>query len=207
MENLVLIGIGGHATACIDVIRSTKRFNVLGYINKHEVLNNTFGLDYLGDDQCSFAFIPDVSFLIAVGQLGEGTIREQLYSALKIQGARFPLITSPYAYVSDHARIGEGTIIMHGAVIQAGAVVGENCIINDRALLEHDTIVGNNSHISTGAILNGQVSIGDRCFIGSGAIVKNNVNIYQSATVGAGSVVLSNVGSHQIVVGNPGRIL
>ena len=33
MKNLILIGGGGHAKACLDVVLTTKIFNVIGYID------------------------------------------------------------------------------------------------------------------------------------------------------------------------------
>ena len=42
MQNLVIIGSGGHAESCLDVITSTKKFKVLGYIGEeiNENLSN-----------------------------------------------------------------------------------------------------------------------------------------------------------------------
>ena len=74
--------------------------------------------------------------------------------------------------------LGEGTIILHGAIINANVKVGKNCIINSKALIEHDSIIGDNCHISTGTIINGGVKVGDGTFIGSGSITKQSITIY-----------------------------
>ena len=50
MKKLLLIGAGGHATSCIDVIKSTKKFKVSGVvINKHN--QNYTKLEHIGNDQ------------------------------------------------------------------------------------------------------------------------------------------------------------
>ena len=37
------------------------------------------------------------------------------------------------------AKIGHGTVIMHGAIVNSGSVIGEN-VLNSKALIEHDLI-------------------------------------------------------------------
>ena len=33
-KNIILIGAGGHATSCIDVIETTNKFKIIGLIDK-----------------------------------------------------------------------------------------------------------------------------------------------------------------------------
>lgn len=42
---------------------------------------------------------------------------------------------SPRAYISKHASIEIGTIVMHDALINAYAEIGKNRIVNSKALL------------------------------------------------------------------------
>ena len=34
MKKIILIGAGGHAESCLDVINLTKKFKILGFIDK-----------------------------------------------------------------------------------------------------------------------------------------------------------------------------
>ena len=52
-------------------------------------------------------------------------------------------------------KIGEGSIIMHGAIINACAEIGKNTIINTGVLIEHDTLIEDNCHVATRAVING----------------------------------------------------
>ena len=61
---------------------------------------------------------------------------------------------------------------MHGAVVNAGAVVGRNCIINSQSLMEHDATIGDHCHVATAAVVNGGVRIGAGTFIGSKACIR-----------------------------------
>ena len=53
-------------------------------------------------------------------------------------------------YIEPCSSVGEGTIIMHMAMVNSGAIIGANCIINSMALVEHDVVIGNNVHVATG---------------------------------------------------------
>ena len=130
--------------------------------------------------------------LITVGQIQTPDRRIRLYQLATKLGFQLPVIIAPNSHVSRHATIGAGTIVMHGAIVNAGARVGCNCIINTGALVEHDATVADHCHISTGAIVNGDANIGTGSFIGSGSVVREGVTIEQRSVVGMGLAVRHN---------------
>jgi len=129
--------------------------------------------------------------LVTVGQIKSSAVRIRLYEQLKVLGFELPTLISPLAYVSQHAEIGEGTIVMHRALVNAGATVGSNCILNSRCLVEHDASIGNHVHISTGAIINGSARVRDFSFIGSGATIVHEVTVPEQSFIRAGQLVTS----------------
>jgi len=137
--------------------------------------------------------------LITVGQIQNPNTRMRLYKQLKSLKAELPVVTSPHAIKSRYASLGEGTILMHGCIVNSNAKIGVNCILNSQALIEHDVIIGNHCHISTGVLINGDVQIGDGSFIGSGTIIIQGIRIGKSVVIGAGQVVLSNVPDGAII--------
>jgi sugar O-acyltransferase (sialic acid O-acetyltransferase NeuD family) len=193
-EKIILIGGGGHCKACIDVIEQQGCFAVAGIVDVPEKQGQTvLGYPVIGTD----ADLPELirSFpvvLITLGQIKSPSRRMELFNKLHRMGGRFPMIQSPLAYVSAHARVAEGTIIMHHALINAGASIGRNCIINTKALVEHDAVIGDHCHISTGAIVNGGVRIGDDCFLGSGSISKEYITISPNSFIRASSLIVKN---------------
>ena len=195
MSEILLIGGGGHALACADVIEQQNIFRIAGFVCPIQSINRRL-LKYplLGNDE-DIERLQGVysNALVAVGQIKSPNIRVDLYQ--KIIGAGFsaPTIISPYAYVSPHAVIGFGTIVMHGAIINAGASIGSNCIINTGAIVDHDVIIEDHCHISTGAVINGQVIIGEGSFIGSGSLIMQDISIGPRVVVGMGQVVRTNL--------------
>jgi sugar O-acyltransferase (sialic acid O-acetyltransferase NeuD family) len=202
MDKILLIGAGGHARSCIDVLEEENQFEIAGLIEKGESISNeSLGYPVIGtDDDLKVLRQQYKNALITVGQIKIPKIRIKLYQLLKELDFTLPVIVSSQAYVSKHAQIGEGSIIMHGVIINANAKIGNNCIINNRALIEHDAIIGNHSHIATGAIVNGGVSVGSESFIGSGVVTKQYISIGNNCSVGAGVTLKSDVKSCQVII-------
>jgi len=193
-EKIILIGGGGHCKSCIDVIEQEGRFTIAGIVAVPEKKqHNVLGYPVIGADADLEELIktfPNV--LITLGQIKSPNRRMELFNMLKQMGARFPVIKSPLAYVSPHAQAAEGTIVMHHALINAGARVGRNCIINTKALVEHDAVIEDHCHISTGAVVNGGVTIGSGSFFGSGAVSKEYTSIPANSFIKANSLIPKN---------------
>ena len=189
--NLILIGAGGHARACIDIVEQEAKYTIAGIVGLPEEWQaRHLGHTVFGSDSDLVTLRQRfLNALITVGQIHTSHHRKRLYDQALDLGFTLPTIISPRAYVSPHAVIGAGTIVMHGAVVNAGASVGTNCIVNTNALLEHDAAVGNHCHVSTGTILNGGVKVGAGSFVGSGSLIKEGVEIGEDCLIGMGSTV------------------
>ena len=201
MDKILLIGAGGHARSCIDVLEEENQFEIAGLIEKDESLTDAnLGYSIIGFDDDLLALRQQYNHaLITVGQIKSPAIRVKLFQLLKELDFSLPTIISPKAYVSKHAQIGEGTIVMHGAIVNANAKIGNNCIINNTTLIEHDAVIGDHCHIATGAIINGEVSVENETFIGSGAVTKQAILIGKNCVIGAGVVLKNDIESNKVV--------
>lgn len=190
-SNLIIVGAGGHARSCIDIIENQNNLQIVGLvslINQIKEVNLGYPIIGIDSDLPSLAKMYQFAF-IGIGQLGNADRRINLYNLLVQLGFKLPTIISPTSYISKYATLGNGTIAMHGATINAGASIGVNCIINSHALVEHDSQVGDHCHISTGVILNGSVEVGCGSFIGSGSKIKHGIRIGRNCVVGMGVTV------------------
>lgn len=194
-ESIVLIGGGGHCKSCIDIIESDDRFTIAGIVDVKEKLHQkVLGYEIIAcDDDLSVLVKKYSNVLITIGQIKTADTRKNIFELLKRLRANFPVVISPFARVSKHATIGEGTILMHNTVVNAGAVIGENCIINTGAIIEHDAVIGDHCHISTGAIINGGTIVKERSFIGSNSMAKEGVEIGENSVIGGGITVRKSV--------------
>lgn len=188
---ILILGAGGHATACIDVLEAEGKHVIIGIVGiPGEVGKKILGYPVIGSDSDIPALLKQCrDVLVGIGQIKTSQPRKTLFSLAKAHGARFPVVCSPFAYLSPKASIGAGTILMHGAIVQAGAMAGINCILNSRCLLEHGVRVGDHCHVSTGTVLNGDVKLGSDCFIGSGAVVREGVRLPAGSVIPMGKIL------------------
>ncbi|STP09627.1 NeuD/PglB/VioB family sugar acetyltransferase [Helicobacter cinaedi] len=187
---LVLIGGGGHARACIDVIEQENRFKIYGIVDSFALQNGiseVLGYPILGGDELLESLYTQIKIaFIALGQIKTPTHRMRIYQNLKTIGYNLPTIISPLAYIAKGVNLKEGSIVMHHALVNANAKIGTACIINSKALVEHDCVVEDFCHLSTASVINGNCHIGEGSFLGSNMILAHN------AAVAPNSVLYNN---------------
>ena len=189
MHRLIIIGAGGHAKSCIDVIECEKKYKILGLVDKNKIKKLGAYKILANDSSLDKIKILSKNAFIGIGQIKSANLRKKMFLKLKKIGFNLPVIKSPHSYISKNSSIGEGTIIMHGAYIGPNVKIGKNCIINNYSHLEHDCQIGDNSHISTRVVLNGSVIVGNETFIGSGTIVKENIKKKKKSIIKFGSLI------------------
>ena len=189
MQDILLIGGGGHCKSVIDVIELEGKYTIAGIIDKKALIGQeVLGYKIIGCDDDLEQLISKYKYaMVTVGHIKSNTLRIKLFNKLKHIGYALPPIISPISYISKHSFVDEGTIVMHHALINANSKIGKNCILNTKSLIEHDCIVDDNCHISTGAIVNGGVIVKENSFIGSNSTTKEYIEV--DGFIKAGSLV------------------
>ncbi len=188
--NIILLGGGGHCTSVIDVIEQENKYNIKGILEPNATETHVLNYPILGNDDLIPSLINENTFfLITVGQIKSYSIREKLSRILTQYQAQIATVVSPLAYVSKHASISEGTVVMHHAFVNADAHIGKHCIINTKSNIEHGTIIEDLCHISTGAIVNGDSKVKRGTFVGSNATISHCVVVDENSIVGANKFI------------------
>jgi sugar O-acyltransferase (sialic acid O-acetyltransferase NeuD family) len=189
MKKIILIGGGGHCKSVIDVIEQEDEFQIIGIVDKPELLG-TKVLSYpiIGNDSDLSNLAKKYQYaLVTVGQIRSSALRMKIFDLAIKSGFSIPAVISPRAYVSKHAIVGTGTIVMHDALVNVNAKIGQNCIINSKALIEHDVIIEDHCHISTASVINGGTTVKANTFYGSNATSREYMEV--GGFIKAGSVV------------------
>ena len=202
-KNLILVGGGGHCKSVIDVAESAG-YTIKGILDLPEkVGEKILGYPIMGTDKDISEFVHEVLFLVTVGQIKDASLRINLHQKIVNAGGKLATVIASTAHVSKYAKIGEGTVVMHQAMINADAVIGKSCIINTFANIEHDVVIEDYCHISTGAMINGNCKIGRGTFFGSQSVIINGLEIVEECVIGAGSTVRKDLKQKGIYSGNP----
>jgi sugar O-acyltransferase (sialic acid O-acetyltransferase NeuD family) len=207
-EGIVLLGGGKHCKVVLDVLDQMGGYRVHGISDLPGKLGDPVVDGYKIDMEDAGLQTALISARFAFVSHGEKPdLRRKLYQMASKAGYEFPVLTSPFAYVSPYSRIGQGTLIVHGAKVNPSARVGLNAILNTGSVIEHDCVIGDHSHVAPGAVLCGGVQVGQMTMVGAGAVVIPDVRVGDNALIGAGAVVTKEVPSNTVVVGNPARIV
>lgn len=205
MQDIIVVGGGGHAKVVLSILKKMTNFRVVGYTDQSD-RGALLGLPYLGPDSGLAEFNKDsCGAVLAVGQVGLGHRREEIWTKIRSEIDRFPVIASPRAVINEEVELAEGVVVMDGAVINPGAAVGRGAIVNTNSTVEHDVIVGDWVHIAPGATISGNVKIGSHSMIGAGAVVIEGRTIVENCIVGAGATVIRDLTESGVYAGCPAR--
>lgn len=199
MADVIIIGAGGHARVVADIVLC-QGHRVLGFLDDSPTASGAYGIPLLGPVD-SYKEYPHARFLIGIGS---AAVRQKLAS--RLEGVTWHTAIHPTAVISRlGVTIGEGTVVMANAVVNAGARIGRHCILNSGSIVEHDNDISDYVHISVGAKTAGTVTIGDGTWVGIGATVSNNLTVCGGCMIGAGAVVVKNIDAPGTYVGVPAR--
>ena len=201
MEQILILGNGGHAASLADTIERAYEYRIAGYIVNS---GGSHRADYpiIGtDEDLEYLFRQGIhNAAIGVGYLGQSDVRARLYEKLKRAGFCLPVICDPSAVISRHVAIKEGTFIGKGAIVNTESTIGKMCIINSGAIIEHNCRIGDYSHISVGSVLCGGVGIGEAVFVGANATVIQEKVIGKNCIIGAGTTIRKNMEDNSMFI-------
>jgi sugar O-acyltransferase (sialic acid O-acetyltransferase NeuD family) len=202
-KTLLIWGAGGHGKVAADTALAMGSYSRIAFVDDDPKMYgaSVLGFDVIGGMD---AIPAGAEVFIAVG---DNLHRAQVAARLEALGVRLATLRHPSATISSFASVGEGTLIMPRAVINAGAILGGNCVLNSGAIVEHDCVIDNFVHLSPAACTGGNVHIGEAAHLGIGAIVLPGVSVGARAVVGAGCVVHRNLPENVVAVGVPARII
>lgn len=202
-NDVLLFGASGHAKVLIDILeRQGER--ILGLVDDDPALTGTVLLGYavLGGRERVQA-LAAISPLVTIVGIGANGPRMQIAQWLGEQGLATVTAIHPGAQIARDTRIGAGSTVMAGCVVNPSVEIGVHAIINTGACVDHDCFIADFAHVAPGCHLCGGVRVGKGVLVGVGANVVPGVRIGDWATVGAGAVVIRDVPPGGRVAGNP----
>lgn len=203
MNDVVIVGAGGHARVVVDILQQNGDYNIVGLVDETNV-DGFWEIPIIGTDE-NIQDIFNAGARNAFVAIGSNERRKRIISFLEGIGFKLINVISRSAIVSERIKLGTCIAVMPGAVINAGSVIEDGCIINTNASVDHECNLGNCVHIAPGTNIAGNVKIGECTFIGTGSCAVDGITIGANVLVGAGTVLIRDIEDNCTVVGSPAR--
>ena len=182
-EKLLLVGAGGFGRVVLE--HAVKEYEC-AFLDDGDH-STADGVKVIGKTSELDRFYPEYPLLLVT--IGNNALRERIYKQAKTIGYRFPNLIHPSAYISPHAKLGNGNIVLNNAVIQNNAECGDGCILNPGVELHHDSAVGNYCLIYTNSVVRSLTHVRDRVWIGSNATISTYADVPDDMVVPDGMVI------------------
>jgi sugar O-acyltransferase (sialic acid O-acetyltransferase NeuD family) len=207
---ILLFGASGHAKVALDILRKQDLYIPLGVVVAawDGMPATILGLPVLGTDRNLHAIAEAHGVRMGLVAAGDNFARERIVSTIRTMLPDFTFATAihPSAQVGEDVVIGDGTVVMAGAVINSATRIGQFCIVNSQASVDHDNVLEDFASLAPGVVTGGNVTVRRGAAIGLGASISHAVEIGEHSVVGAGAVVLRAIPPRCIAFGVPARV-
>ncbi len=210
MKKLLLIGASGHAKVVLDVFERQGKHEILGFLDGRLEKGSSFmGYQVFGNES---VLLEDqwqditTEFFVAIG---DNWTRHLVVEKIRtmIPGAVFATGIDPSAIIGRDVRIGSGTVIMPGVVVNACSKIGDFSLLNTHSSLDHDAIIDDFSSLAPGVVTGGNVHVGKFSAIGLGAHIIHGIRIGEQVVVGAGTLVNKHLDAGKVYYGMPAKAI
>lgn len=205
---IVIVGAGSQGATVADILQRAREAGAAavpaGFVDDTPELFGTtiLGLPVLGPVS-SLAAIQHDAIVVAIG---DNRLRRIVTERLVAGGERLATAIHPFASIAPTSRIGEGSMISTGALVQVRARIGRGVMLSTKSSVDHDSVLGDFAHLSAGATVGGKVRIGDETLIALGASVTSGMKVGARTIIGAGSVVVRDISDDVVAFGVPAHV-
>lgn len=217
-EPLVLIGSGGFGREAAELVTAInaaheaetgrRRWHLLGFLDDNRELwgrpvsatRVLGGLDSLGE-------LHDARVAVCTGHPGNFSSKKLIVERLDLSPERYATLIHPTAVLPPSCDLGEGTVILAGAVATTDVEIGAHVGVMPHTVLTHDNRLDDFVTVGAGVRIAGGVRVEEGAYLGSGSLIRENRTIGSWALVGMGAVVTRDVPAGEVWAGNPARFL
>jgi len=142
-EKIFVFGASGHAKVVIDIIERQGLYEIAFLADDDPALK--------GKEIYNYQVIGGKPELLAtdirqgIVAIGSNRARGSVTTWLKANGFELVTVLHPSAQLARGVNIGNGTVVMAGAVINSDTSIGNDVIVNTRASIDHDCVIDQRS--------------------------------------------------------------
>ena len=208
MENILILGAGGHAKVIVDIVDLEGKYNLVGIIDQNLAEKKPLlGYPLLGKEEDLPKLIKEHAIKGIIIAIGDNFIRSKAATRIKENYPKlsFPSFIHPKTAIAKDTKVGEGTVIMAGVSVNPGSTLGNFCILNTNSILDHDSSMGDFSSLAPGVTVGGDCIIGSYSAIGIGATILHGIQIGEHSVIGAAALVNKRIPPYTVAYGLPAK--
>ncbi|MCZ2845106.1 MAG: acetyltransferase [Candidatus Bathyarchaeota archaeon] len=210
MNKIIVVGASDQSRCTIDVIEQQKAFEIYGVLDKNLPKGDFFaGYKILGYLEVIGELLQNREIHGGIVAIGDNFTRSKIVKEILTLYPDFQFVNAihPSAIIGKNVKIGSGSLLMPGVILNNNSGVGDHCILLTRSSLDHDSTLGDFSSLSPGVTTGGRVSIGKCSAIGIGASILHCKTIGDHCVIGGGALINKNVDNGSVAYGVPARIV
>ncbi len=208
MENILILGAGGHAKVIVDIVEEAGKYNLVGILDQNFAEKEPLlGYPLLGKEEDLPKLIKEHAIRGIIIAIGDNFIRSEVAKGIKenYPELSFPSAIHPKTIIAKDVKIGEGTVIMAGVSINPGSTIGSFCILNTNAIFDHDSSMGDFSSLAPGVTVGGDCQVGSHSAIGIGSTILHGIKVGEHSVIGAASLVNKRISPYTVAYGLPAK--
>lgn len=141
----------------------------------------------------------EYKILVTSGYRGMNGLRSRICKEVKEKGYQLQSFIHPDANVYAD-KIGEGNIILEGAIIGKHVCIGEGNIIWNGVNISHHTVINDYNFLAPSCTIGGKATIKNNCFFGLNSTVKGGIIAENYTLVGAAAYLERNSEEYDVYV-------
>lgn len=192
MQKVILSGSAITAEILLTYLKRDDRYEVVGFTvdDDYLVQGSLAAYPTVALSEAVNAFSPKSHRVImAMGYNDLNRAREAMFSRLKSVGYAVETYIHPHARVYTDRELGEGSVVLPGAIIEPHAQVGANTMVWCNVTVAHHSSLGAHCWAAAGTVISGQANVLNNTFLGVGSTVVNAVTVGEFNVIGAGALI------------------
>lgn len=207
-KKILIFGSGNQARVVSNLIDD--KFEIIGYaITKKITLKKLNRKSIFFLDKKIHEKIKISKKIYGIIAIGDNYIRKKIFDEVNKINLKIKWINiiSKRAIISKNVKIGEGSLVMPGCIINNDTVIKNHCIINTGSIIEHDNYFDDFAGCGPRVVTGGNVRIGKCSYIGIGSVVKEKISVDENVNIGGNSFVNKNCRKNSLYYGNPVKLI
>lgn len=209
-QRIIVAGASSHGRVVAEAILQAGKYRLVGFLDSGMPAGESwYEKPLLGPIEAIAAVVAAQRIDACVVAIGHNWARKRCAELIRAvcPELTFAAVVHPRAHLASDAVVREGTVILDGAIVCAGATIGRHCLINTGCQLDHESVMEDFASLAPGVVTGGKVRVGEMAAICMGALVLHERAVGAASVVGAGAVVVHNIPENCVAYGTPARII